>query len=148
LVQTIARRTSLPFFQVQRARILLGVAEGESLESVAERFQCGRRTVWRICRCYLQAGLPGLLATGAYWTLKVLRSPQLVRLNSPGEWMIAVNTQVGNRRYDNSLAPGNPIEHTTPPSSPRYSTESIFTASFTLMSAPYRRTACTSGGVA
>ncbi len=34
----------------------------------------------------------------------MLRAPQLVRLNSPGEWMIAVNTQVGNRRYNNGLA--------------------------------------------
>ena len=34
----------------------------------------------------------------------MLRSLQLVCLNSPGEWMIAVNTQVGKRRYNNGLA--------------------------------------------
>ena len=34
----------------------------------------------------------------------MLRSPQLVHLNSLGEWMIAVNAQVGKRRYNNGLA--------------------------------------------
>ncbi len=34
----------------------------------------------------------------------MLRASQLIRLNSLGVWMIAVNAQVGKRRYNNGLA--------------------------------------------
>jgi hypothetical protein len=61
VLQQIARRTSLPFFQVQRARILLALAQGETVQTLAERLQCDRTTIWRLCRRYERSGLAGLL---------------------------------------------------------------------------------------
>src|SRR4051812_49435344 len=59
----IARSRSLPWYQVQRARIVLGVAAGEPTQDLAPRTQCDRSTVWRTCRLYEDSGLSGLLAT-------------------------------------------------------------------------------------
>jgi hypothetical protein len=53
-LQRIARQPTLPFFQVQRARIVLAVAAGEALHHIASRWQCDPATVWRFCRCYEQ----------------------------------------------------------------------------------------------
>ncbi|MGZ3397341.1 MAG: helix-turn-helix domain-containing protein, partial [Isosphaeraceae bacterium] len=58
----IAHSRSLPWFQVQRARIVLGVAAGEPIHQLAIRTQCDRSTIWRTCRRYKDTGLPGLLA--------------------------------------------------------------------------------------
>jgi hypothetical protein len=51
----------LAFFQVQHARILLAVAAGESIQSVAARLECDRATVWRVCRRYVQGGCKEIL---------------------------------------------------------------------------------------
>jgi hypothetical protein len=61
-LQEIARSRSLPWYQVQRARIVLGVAAGEPTQDLALRTQCDRSTIWRTCRLYKSSGLPGLLA--------------------------------------------------------------------------------------
>src|SRR5512135_1781307 len=61
LLQQIARSRSLPWYQIQRARIVLGVAAGDSIHQLAVRTQCDRSTIWRTCRRYADAGLPGLL---------------------------------------------------------------------------------------
>jgi Homeodomain-like domain len=61
ILQQIARSRSLPWYQVQRAQILLAVAAGEPIRSLAIRTQCNPSTVWRICRRYEDAGLPDLL---------------------------------------------------------------------------------------
>ena len=61
-LQRIARQPALPFFQVQRARIVLAVAAGEAVHSIAARWECDPATVWRFCRRYEQDGLAGLLA--------------------------------------------------------------------------------------
>src|SRR4051812_45146736 len=61
-LQRIARQLALPFFQVQRARIVLAVAGGEAVHSIASRWECDPATVWRFGRRYEQDGLAGLLA--------------------------------------------------------------------------------------
>ena len=52
LLQEIARSWSLPWYQVQRARIVLGVAAGEPTHDLALRTQCDRSTI-----CVLPARL-------------------------------------------------------------------------------------------
>ena len=61
ILQQIARSRSLPWYQIQRAQILLAVAAGEPIRTLAIRTQCNPSTVWRICRRYEDAGLPDLL---------------------------------------------------------------------------------------
>lgn len=53
---------TLAFATVQRARIVLAVADGQSIQDVAIRHQCHPATVWRLCRRYEQGGLHRLLA--------------------------------------------------------------------------------------
>jgi Winged helix-turn helix len=62
LLQEIARRRSLPWMQVQRARIVLAVAAGQRIQTVASQAQCNPATVWRTCRRYEQVGPATLLA--------------------------------------------------------------------------------------
>ena len=59
-----AHHGSLPWFQVQRAMIVLAIAAGERQCSVATRLECDEATVWRACQRYRQAGLAGLFADG------------------------------------------------------------------------------------
>jgi hypothetical protein len=61
-LQQLARQVSRPFFQVQRARIVLAVAGGQSVQGIAARWECDPATVWRLCRHYEQDGLDALLA--------------------------------------------------------------------------------------
>src|SRR5437870_4268179 len=61
ILHAVARSRQLSFFQVQHARIVLAVAAGEPIESVASRLECDRATVWRVCRRYEQGGLMTLL---------------------------------------------------------------------------------------
>jgi Homeodomain-like domain len=62
ILQEIARSRSLPWYQIQRAQILLAVAAGEPIQQLAIRTQCDPSTIWRICRRYEGSGLPDLLA--------------------------------------------------------------------------------------
>lgn len=52
ILQRIARCRHLPWFQVERARVILAIANGQSVEALAEQRGCGRNTIWRICRDY------------------------------------------------------------------------------------------------
>lgn len=61
ILQAIARSRSLPWFQVQRARLVLAMARGERVQTVAFQMQCDPSTVWRLCRRYEEYGLEGLL---------------------------------------------------------------------------------------
>src|SRR4051812_42903472 len=61
ILQAVARSRRLSWFQVQHARIVLAIAAGEPVESVASRLECDRTTVWRVCRRYEQGGLEKLL---------------------------------------------------------------------------------------
>lgn len=62
ILQQIARSRTLPWFQVQRARVVLAMADDDRVQTVAFQMQCDPSTVWRICRRYEEAGLEGLLA--------------------------------------------------------------------------------------
>lgn len=59
-----AQSGSLPWFQVQRAKIVLAIAAGERQCSVAARLECDEATVWRACERYRHDGLAGLFADG------------------------------------------------------------------------------------
>ena len=61
LLQSIARSRSLPWFQVQHARMILAVGAGQRTQTVARQLQCHEATVWRLCRRYEQGGLAALL---------------------------------------------------------------------------------------
>src|SRR5262249_54876413 len=61
IVQAAAQNRRLAWFQVQHARIVLAVANGEPIQSVAARMVCDPATVWRVCRRYEQGGLAKLL---------------------------------------------------------------------------------------
>jgi hypothetical protein len=56
LLHQVARCPHLPFFQVQRARVLLSMAEGTRVQTVAARNGCDRSTIWRICQRYARGG--------------------------------------------------------------------------------------------
>jgi hypothetical protein len=60
----LARGQSWPWFQVQRARLVLAIAAGARAGVVADEMQCEATTVWRACRRYRREGLEGLLADG------------------------------------------------------------------------------------
>lgn len=64
LLRAAAHNGSLPWFQVQRARIVLAIADGERPCSIADRLECDAATVWRSCQRYRRGGLDGLLSEG------------------------------------------------------------------------------------
>ena len=51
-----------PWYQVRRARIVLGIAAGQRREDLAAQFECDESTIWRTCQRYLDLGFTGLLA--------------------------------------------------------------------------------------
>ena len=66
VLASVAHSGSLPWSQVQRARIVLAIGAGERPGSVAARLECDEVTVWRACRRYRQGGLADLLADGRH----------------------------------------------------------------------------------
>ena len=62
ILQEIVRRWSLPWYQIQRARIVLGVAAGEPIQLLAVQTRHDPSTIWRVCRRHEDSGLSGLLA--------------------------------------------------------------------------------------
>jgi transposase len=63
-LHSAAHSGSLPWFQVQRAKIVLAIAAGERQCSVAARLECDEATVWRACQRYRRDGLASLFADG------------------------------------------------------------------------------------
>src|SRR2546430_2023868 len=63
-LHSAAHSGSLPWFQVQRAKIVLAITSGERPCSVAARLECDEATVWRACQRYRQDGLASLFADG------------------------------------------------------------------------------------
>jgi hypothetical protein len=61
ILQAVARARCLAWFQVQHARIVLAVAAGEPIHSVASRMECDPDTVWRVCCRYEHGGWQHLL---------------------------------------------------------------------------------------
>src|SRR5215831_7466019 len=64
VLHATAQSGSLPWFEVQRAKIVLAIAAGERQGSVAARLECDEATVWRACQRYRQGGLALLFADG------------------------------------------------------------------------------------
>jgi transposase len=63
-LHSVAHSGSSPWFQVQRAKIVLAISTGERQGSVAARLECDEATVWRACQRYRQGGLACLFADG------------------------------------------------------------------------------------
>ena len=64
VLRSAAHNGSLPWFKVQRARIVSAIAAGERQCSVADRLECDTATVWRACERYRRGGLAGLFSDG------------------------------------------------------------------------------------
>lgn len=64
VLYSVAHCGSLPWFQVQRARIVLAIAAGERQGLVAARLECDEATVWRACQRYRRDSLVGLFDDG------------------------------------------------------------------------------------
>jgi antitoxin (DNA-binding transcriptional repressor) of toxin-antitoxin stability system len=61
ILQQIAHSQIRPWYQVRRARILLGIAAGARTQTLALQTQCDESTVRRTCHRYRRLGLSGLL---------------------------------------------------------------------------------------
>lgn len=61
-LERIAHSDMSPWYQVRRARIVLGIATGQRREDLATRLDCDESTIWRACQRYRDLGLDGLLA--------------------------------------------------------------------------------------
>ena len=61
-LQRIARSEISPWFQVRRARIVLGIAAGRRRSVLASQCDCSESTVWRTCQRYRHQGRVCLLA--------------------------------------------------------------------------------------
>jgi len=84
ILQAVARSRRLAWFQVQHARIVLAVAGGEPIQTIAARLECDRATVWRVCRRYQRGGLQELLLddphVGRPQEISPLQRAQIVEL--------------------------------------------------------------------
>ena len=84
ILKQIACSRTLPWFQVKRARVVLAIAEGARVQTVAFQLQCDPSTVWRLCRRYEEAGLEGVLAevphAGHPIEISPLQRAQIVQL--------------------------------------------------------------------
>src|SRR5262249_51589767 len=61
-LERIAHSDASPWYQVRRARIVLGIAAGQRREDLAVQLECDESTIWRACQRYRDLGLAGLLA--------------------------------------------------------------------------------------
>ena len=61
ILESVARGRQLPSFAVDRARIVLAVAAGASIDHLATLMRYDPATIWRTCRRYEEGGLKKLL---------------------------------------------------------------------------------------
>jgi transposase len=61
-LERVAHLDTSPWYQVRRARIILGLASGQRQADLASQLGCDESTVWRTCQRYRNLGLGGLLA--------------------------------------------------------------------------------------
>src|SRR5262245_21311164 len=61
-LESVAHSEAAPWYQVRRARAVLGIAAGQRREDLAAQFECDESTIWRACQLYRNSGLGGLLA--------------------------------------------------------------------------------------
>ncbi len=63
ILRRIARSQALPWYQVRRARTVMGIAAGERVQTLAEQLHYYTpQTVRQICQRYERQGLAGVLA--------------------------------------------------------------------------------------
>ena len=74
-LQQIARSQTRPWYQVRRARILLGIADGAQTQILAFLTQCDESTVRRTCLRYERLGLSGLLESAKRSGRPIVISP-------------------------------------------------------------------------
>jgi len=55
-----ARRYTLPYYQVQRAKMILLAAEGVENDEIARRLETRREVVWQWRKRFYEKGLAGL----------------------------------------------------------------------------------------
>ena len=55
-----AAKYSLPYFQVQRAKMILLAAQGLDRNEIARRLDTGRKVVWLWCKRFYEKRLQGL----------------------------------------------------------------------------------------
>jgi hypothetical protein len=79
LLQQIARSQTRPWYQVRRARILLGVAHGARTEILGFLTQCDELTVRRTCRRYERLGLSSVLDSPTRSGRPIVISPPATR---------------------------------------------------------------------
>ena len=60
-LRRIADSQTRPWYQVRRARTVLGIATGQRVQTLAEQMQCTPQTIRRTFVLYRQQGLDGLL---------------------------------------------------------------------------------------
>ncbi|MDP9341088.1 MAG: helix-turn-helix domain-containing protein [Actinomycetota bacterium] len=60
ILEARARRYSLPYREVIRAKIVLLACEDVPVEEIARRLDTPREVVWKWRRRFLEEGLPGL----------------------------------------------------------------------------------------
>ncbi len=84
VLQQIAQSQTRPWYQVRRARILLGIAEGGRTQTLAFQTQCNESTVRRTCHRYERLGLSDLLdlppRSGHPIAISPLQRAQIVEL--------------------------------------------------------------------
>ena len=61
VLERIAHSEASPWYQVRRARTVLGIAAGQRREDLAAQLECDESTIWRACQRYRDLGLAGLL---------------------------------------------------------------------------------------
>src|SRR5437762_4477394 len=61
-LERVAHLDTSPWYQVRRARIILGIASGQRQEDLASQLGCDASTVWRTWQRYRNLGLGSLLA--------------------------------------------------------------------------------------
>src|SRR6266545_5008562 len=61
-LERIAHSDTSLWYQVRRARIVLGITAGQQREDLAAQLECNESTIWRTCQRYRDLGLTGLLA--------------------------------------------------------------------------------------
>jgi hypothetical protein len=81
VLQQIAHSQIWPWYQVRRARILLGIADGVRTQTLAFQTQCDESTVRRTCRRYERLGLSGLLQSRSRSGRPIAISPPATRSN-------------------------------------------------------------------
>src|SRR5262245_28262002 len=60
-LERVAHSETSPWYQVRRARNVLGVAAGQRREELATQIECDESTTQRTCKRFRRSGLGGLL---------------------------------------------------------------------------------------